>query len=100
MEVVGSWHAPHMNRLDESYTKLSGKWFYDPYKKSSSVDLFFFQAEWLKVDFQISFQVLDFEVEVVMVKIEIYDVKSKFEGFILGIWGARNPILRSKVVDI
>ena len=77
MGVVRRWHAPHTNRLDESYTKLSGKWFYDPYKKSSSADLNFFQAEWLKVDFQMLVQVLDFEVEVVMVKIEVYDVKNK-----------------------
>ena len=69
MEILGRWHAPHMNRLDE--------WFYDHYKKSSSADLNFFQAEWLKVDFQILVQVLDFEVEVVMVKIEVYDVKNK-----------------------
>ena len=47
-----------------------------PIKKSSLADLNFFQAEWLKVDFQILVQVLDFEVEVVMVKIEVYDVKN------------------------
>ena len=77
MGVVRRWRAPHMNRLDESYTKLSGKWFYDPYQKSSSADLNFFQDEWLKVDVQILVQVLDFEVEVVMVKIEVYGVKNK-----------------------
>ena len=77
MGVVRRWHAPHTNHLDESYTKPSRKWFYDPYKKSSSADLSFFQAEWLKVDFHILVQVLDFEVEVVMVKIKVYDVKNQ-----------------------